>query len=93
MDQLQILPRKVLSFFIADVLFLIKQLLEFINLPPIERRPRLLSYLFRLAVPGLLLPAGEAQVEGGVGGEDVADEMTSQVSPLALELGQHKLGK
>ena len=84
MDQLQILPRKVLSFFIADVLFLIKQLLEFINLPPIERRPRLLSHLFRLA--GLLLPVGEAQVEGGVGGEDVADEVTGEVSPLALEL-------
>ena len=80
---LQILPGKRLSLFIIDVLFLLKKLLELVYLPTIERCPRLLPHLLRF-----LLLVGGGQVEWGVRGEDVRDEVTGQVTPLALKLSQ-----
>ena len=79
---MQVLPGKRLSLFIIDVLFLLKKLLELVYLPTIKRCPRLLPHLL------LLLLVDGGQVERGVRGEDVRDEVTGQVSPLALKLSQ-----
>ena len=89
------LPAEILSLVIVDIFFLLEEFLQLVYLPAGEGGPGLLHLVSGVGgVLGLLGGelGGQGEVERGVGGEDVRDEVAGQVPAVHLEL-QHSEGQ